>query len=75
MWFQWSEQREYMDISWGCGWFLATMFVLLNFLGQLGGCAMVLLRKKVPIACGVLFFIVCLQVCKNNYIQSCNFEK
>ncbi|XP_059484008.1 surfeit locus protein 4 homolog isoform X2 [Neocloeon triangulifer] len=61
MWFQWSEQREYMDISWGCGWFLATMFVLINFVGQLGGCAMVLLRKKVPIACGILFFIVCLQ--------------
>ncbi|GBP08250.1 Surfeit locus protein 4 homolog [Eumeta japonica] len=27
MWFQWSEQRDYMDMSWGCGKFLATMFV------------------------------------------------
>ncbi|KAF4521647.1 hypothetical protein B566_EDAN009380 [Ephemera danica] len=61
MWVQWSEQREYMDISWGCGQILATLFVLINFLGQLGGCAMVLIRKKVPIACGILFFIVVLQ--------------
>ena len=62
MWVQWSEQREYMDISWGCGYFLATLFVLLNLVGQLGGVAMVLIRKKVEIACGMLFGIVFLQV-------------
>ena len=62
MWVQWSEQREYMDISWGCGWFLATMFVVVNLIGQLGAVAMVLTRYKVDIACGVLFFIVVLQV-------------
>ncbi len=65
MWVQWSEQREYMDISWGCGWFLATLFVLINLVGQLGGVAMVLLRKKVDIACGILFGIVVLQVRSN----------
>ncbi len=62
MWVQWGEQREYMDISWGCGWFLATLFVVINLVGQLGGVAMVLLRKKVEIACGILFGIVFLQV-------------
>jgi uncharacterized membrane protein YphA (DoxX/SURF4 family) len=62
MWFQWSEQREYMDMSWGCGQFLATTFVLVNLIGQLGGCLMVLAQKKVSIACAVLFFIVVLQV-------------
>lgn len=62
MWFQWSEQREYMDMSWGCGKFLATVFVLVNLFGQLGGCVMVIIRYRVPIACGVLFFIVVLQV-------------
>ena len=62
MWVQWSEQREYMDISWGCGWFIATLFVVLNLIGQLGGVTMVLLRFKVDIACGVLFGIVALQV-------------
>merc|ERR1711934_1345234 len=61
MWVQWSEQREYMDISWGCGWFIATMFVVINLIGQLGAVAMVLTRFKVEIACGILFFIVVLQ--------------
>ena len=62
MYFQWNEQREYMDISWGCGKFLATMFVIINLFGQLGGCFMVLLRWKVDIACALLFGIVCMQV-------------
>jgi len=61
MWFQWSEQREYMDMSWGCGKFIATIFVLINLIGQLGGCVMVILRFRVSIAVGVLFFIVVLQ--------------
>lgn len=61
MWFQWNEQREYMDMSWGCGKFLATLFVLINLFGQIGGCIMVIARFRVTIACGVLFFIVVLQ--------------
>ncbi|XP_017777317.1 PREDICTED: surfeit locus protein 4 homolog [Nicrophorus vespilloides] len=61
MWFQWSEQREYMNMSWGCGVFLATVFVFINLVGQLGGCVMVIVRFKVSIACSVLFFIVVLQ--------------
>ena len=61
MWVQWSEQREYMEISWSCGYFLATTFVLLNLVGQLGAVAMVLARFHVDIACGALFFIVILQ--------------
>ena len=48
-------------MSWGCGMFLATLFVLINLLGQLGGCVMVIGRFKVSIACGVLLFIVVLQ--------------
>jgi len=58
---QWSEQRDYMDSSWGCGYFLATLFVFINLFGQLGGCVMVLGRIRVEIACGLLFFIVVLQ--------------
>jgi len=62
MWIQWNEQREYMDISWGCGQILATLFVIINLFGQLGGCLMVLLRIRVDIACVLLFCIVLLQV-------------
>lgn len=35
MWFQWGEQRDYIDTTWGCGYALASAFVLLNLLGQL----------------------------------------
>lgn len=61
MWFQWSEQREYIDHQWGCGWFLATLFVIINFVGQLVGCFMILGRQKVEIAVGLLFGIILLQ--------------
>lgn len=36
MWFQWNEQRDYIEATWNCGYFLATCFVLLNLVGQLG---------------------------------------
>lgn len=49
-------------MSWNCGQFLATVFVLVNLTGQVGGVVMVLARLRVQIACGLLFFIVCLQV-------------
>lgn len=42
--------------------FLATVFVLVNLIGQLGGCGLVITRFKVDIACGLLFSIVVLQV-------------
>lgn len=44
------------------GWFLASIFVLYNLVGQLGAAGMVLTKKHVPIACGILFSIVILQV-------------
>lgn len=62
MWIQWDDQSAYMNNSWNCGAFLAGFFVFINLVGQLGGCVMVLLRYRVAIACGVLFFIVVLQV-------------
>nr|CAH7751869.1 unnamed protein product [Callosobruchus chinensis] len=73
MWFQWKEQKEYMDMSWGCGAFLATLFVIINLIGQLGGCIMVIVRYRVNIACGVLFFIVVLQTIAYGIIWDMQF--
>lgn len=61
MWYQWGEQRDYIDSSWNCGTFLGTTFVVLNFLVQLGAAFMVLARKNVKEACAALFFIILLQ--------------
>uniref|UniRef100_A0A673MBN4 Surfeit locus protein 4 n=1 Tax=Sinocyclocheilus rhinocerous TaxID=307959 RepID=A0A673MBN4_9TELE len=61
MWFQWSEQKEYIETTWGCGFFLATLFVLINLLGQLGGCILILSRNFVQYACFGLFGIIALQ--------------
>ena len=63
MWFQWKEQKDYINLTWRCGEFLAHIFVLVNMVGQLAGCGLVLARKFVPIAVGVLFSIILLQVC------------
>ncbi len=62
MWAQWGEQRDYMNAQWGCGYFIATLFVITNMLGQLTGSGLVLSRFFVTAACGTLFGIVCLQV-------------
>jgi len=61
MWFQWQDQRDFMNDTWHCGYFLATCFVIINFFGQLVPCTMILIRKQVAIACCVLAGIVVLQ--------------
>ena len=54
--------REYVRLTWNTGWFIAVMFVIVNMLAQLIGCLMILLRKYVSIAVGILFGIIILQV-------------
>jgi len=73
MWFQWSEQRDYMNASWGCGYFLASIFVLYNLLGQLGASGLVLTRFHVPVACGVLASIVVIQTIAYSILWDMNF--
>lgn len=62
MWMQWSQQREYIMSSWNVGWFIGTLFVIVNLLGQLIPCGMILARKKTDIACAILCFIIGFQV-------------
>ena len=62
MWFQWPEQMEYINMTWHCGAILAHLFVFVNMICQIGGCGLVLLRKFVPVAVGMLFGIIILQV-------------
>ena len=65
------------------------MFVLVNLVGQLASCVMVLSRKHVNIACGMLWGIIALQVNSVDFIyafiirtkskvffffQTCNFS-
>jgi len=61
MWYQWVEQREYIDHQWNCGYIIGTLFCLINLVGQLAGCFMVLARIKVEIAVGILFGIIAIQ--------------
>jgi len=39
------------------------MFVLLNLVGQLACCGLVLARVRVGLACGILFGVIAIQVC------------
>merc|ERR1711877_109773 len=48
MWTQFVEQREYIMILWGCGHFLASLFVVIN-------------RFLTNVACGMRIFIILLQ--------------
>jgi uncharacterized membrane protein YphA (DoxX/SURF4 family) len=62
MWMQWGDQRDYIVKSWNVGWFIGTLFVIINLLGQLIPCGMILTRKKTDIACGILVFIIAFQM-------------
>lgn len=61
MWFQWSEQRDYIDTSWGCGKMIATTFVIINMIGQLTASFAIFAQKNVKQMCYMLFVIIFLQ--------------
>lgn len=73
MWFQWSDQRDYISYHWDLPVFVGTLFVIYNLLAQLGGSLMVLLRKNVRIACGILLSVVLIQTLAYNVLWTPNF--
>ncbi|XP_035684945.1 surfeit locus protein 4-like isoform X2 [Branchiostoma floridae] len=73
MWFQWNEQRDYIEATWGCGYLLASLFVFINLVGQVGGCVMILSRQKVQWACGLLSAIIALQTIAYSILWDLNF--
>ncbi|TKR80593.1 hypothetical protein L596_014646 [Steinernema carpocapsae] len=73
MWLQWTDQREYIEGSWSCGWLLATLFVAYNFFGQIIPVGMVLVRKHVPIACAILLGVVVAQTFAYHIITDITF--
>lgn len=73
MWFQWSDQRDYIAYHWDLPMFLGTIFVIFNLLAQLGGSGMVLFRKNVRVACGILLAVVLTQTIAYNVLWTPNF--
>lgn len=73
MWFQWSDQRDYIAYHWNFPMFCGTFFVLFNLLAQLGGSGMVLFRRHVRAACAILLTIVLVQTAAYNVLWSANF--
>lgn len=69
MWFQWPEQKDYINLTWRCGEVLAHLFVFVNMVCQLAGCGLVLVRKYVFVAVGMLFGIILLQVCRYGSVR------
>ncbi|KAI3382685.1 hypothetical protein SNEBB_003908 [Seison nebaliae] len=61
MWYQWEDQRDYINSTWSVGWFLATLFVIFNLFGQIIPCGLILARKYVTQAIMSLFSIIVLQ--------------
>lgn len=73
MWFQWGDQRDYIAYHWNLPMFLGHVFVIFNLIAQLGGSSMVLFRKNVRLACGILLAVVLTQTIAYNVLWTPNF--
>lgn len=68
MWFQWTLQVDFFTSHWGVHYIFGAFFVLVNMLAQGAGCGMVIARKYVQYACGILVFVVVIQVSAFSYV-------
>lgn len=73
MYFQWADQRDYIAYHWNLPVYVGTFFVLFNLIAQIGGSGMVLIRKHVRKACGILLAVVLIQTLAYNVLWSLNF--
>uniref|UniRef100_A0A1I8GB40 Surfeit locus protein 4 n=1 Tax=Macrostomum lignano TaxID=282301 RepID=A0A1I8GB40_9PLAT len=73
MWVQWSDQAEYIQHQWNAPAVAGHSFVIANMLLQLAGCAMVLLRCRVEIACAMLASVLLLQSVAYQILWESNF--
>jgi len=73
MYDQWGDQRDYVSEAWSCGPFPATLFVLFNLAGQVGGVALVLARRRITLACALLATVVVVQTVGYSILYDAQF--
>ncbi|XP_063721699.1 surfeit locus protein 4-like [Symsagittifera roscoffensis] len=73
MWFQWGEQKDYMNSVWNCGEFLGHVFVFVNLVGQLIPSGFIISRKFAEYNLYVLFSIVVIQTFAYHIIYEVRF--
>eukprot|EP01137_Pigoraptor_chileana_P032337 Opistho-2@21557 len=73
MWFQWNDQAGYFRRQWGAGTVLVTLFLTYNMIAQIGASAMVVARKHVEVAVGILFSVVVLQAIAYSVLWNFNY--
>lgn len=61
MWTQWDDQRDYIAYHWNLPMFCGVLFAIFNLFAQLIGSGMVITRKHVRAACGILLTVVFVQ--------------
>ncbi|EDW84767.1 uncharacterized protein Dwil_GK18983 [Drosophila willistoni] len=62
MWFQWAEQRDFVQVHLECSQAFAVLIVFINLVGQLVGCGFILARVWVNFAVTLLAGLILLQV-------------
>ncbi|KJE97381.1 surfeit locus protein 4 [Capsaspora owczarzaki ATCC 30864] len=73
MWFQWGDQSDYFRRTWGVHWALVVLFLVLNMTAQIGGSLLIVARKHVRVAAGVLFGVIVAQTLAYSVLWNLSF--